>query len=244
MRNLFALFVVAGCYSPEITSGGLACNSTLADTECPDGYTCQVNACTHSLSPQLKSMGADGCCVKISTSGNDLPEVDITKTGPPYSGAHTDPGLNTPMDCPDINLEANDGPLSASEFTPVPDAPSPPKIVKLSICPAGPAPWSGKHDVDLFKVDNTTGPSSLTLMAEAFYDISKGDLDVGIFTYDGHQMNSLSQDGSAVTNGCAAAAIANGVYYVAVTGANNVDSNTYELLIRSFTKAQTCPTSP
>jgi hypothetical protein len=57
-------------------------------------------------------------------------------------------------------------------------------------------------------------------------------------------MNSLSQDGTAVTNGCAAAAIANGVYYVAVVGANNVDSNTYELLIRSFTKAQSCPTTP
>jgi hypothetical protein len=244
MRNFLVLFVVSGCYNPDISSGGLACNSTLADTECPDGYTCQIGACTHSLSPQLKSMGANGCCVKVPTGDNDLPTIEITKSGPPYSGVHTDPGLNSATDCPDVGLESNDGPQQAVGFPgggPVPDMPTA-KIVKMAICPAGNAPWSGRHDVDVFSIDNTAGPSTLTLMAEVFYDISMGDLDVGIFTYDGHQMNSLSQDGTAVSNGCAAANISNGIYYVAVTGANNVDSNRYELLIRSFAAAKSCPT--
>jgi hypothetical protein len=71
-----------------------------------------------------------------------------------------------------------------------------------------------------------------------FYDISFGDLDIGILDEQG---NVLSEDGTAVANGCAVAAIGNGVYYVVVTGANNVDSNRYELLIRSFTTPQTCP---
>jgi hypothetical protein len=244
MRTFLALFLAAGCYNPEITSGGFACNSTLADTQCPDGYSCQIGACVNPLGQDAKDNGADGCCVKVSTSSSDLPVVEIPKSGPPYTGAHSDPGLNTPADCADSGLEPNDGPEPNGHplaFNPVPDMPSA-KIIKLSICPGGNSPVTGRHDVDFFKVDNTTGPSSLTLMAQVFYDISMGDLDIGIFTYDGHQLNSLSVDGTAVTNGCAAAAISNGIYYVVVAGANNVDSNRYELLIRSFAQAQTCPT--
>ena len=76
-------------------------------------------------------------------------------------------------------------------------------------------------------------------MAQVFYDISMGDLDVGI--YDS-QMKQLVVDGTAVTNACAAAAISNGIYYVVVAGANNIDVNSYDILIRSFSMAKTCPT--
>ena len=157
--------------------------------------------------------------------------------------------LNTAADCPDAqppasSLEPNDGPSSSVNVPMlVPDAPTA-KIIKLAICPTGPAPWSGKHDVDFFRVDNSTGPASLTLMAQAFYDISYGDLDIGI--YDGN-MNQLVVDGTAVTNACAAASITNqtptssGIYYVVVAGANNVDVNKYELLIRTFAKSMPCP---
>ena len=55
-------------------------------------------------------------------------------------------------------------------------------------------------------------------------------------------MNPLSLDGTAVTNGCAAAVITNSVFYVVVTGANNVDVNRYELLIRLFSSPTACPT--
>jgi hypothetical protein len=237
---LFPLVAAAGCYAPDVTSGGFACNSSLNDVQCPDGYSCQVGACAHTLSDALKAQGADGCCVKATGDTQDLPMVNIPKSGPPYSGAHTDPGLKTAADCPDSGLEPNDGPLQALGFLPTPDAPTS-KIIKLSICPEGNSPATGRHDVDFFKVDNTPGASSLTLMAEIFYDVSQGDLDVGIFTWDGHSLSSLSVDGTAATNGCAAAAISNGVYYVVVAGANNVDVNKYELLIRSFAKPQTCP---
>jgi hypothetical protein len=242
MRTLVALFLASGCYNPEIVSGGFACSSAGGTEQCPDGFVCQPGACVGSPLP----MGADGCCVKTTGSGGELPLVEIPKSGPPYSGAHTDPGLTDPSMCPDSGLEPNDGPDPVGHplaFTPVPDMPTA-KIIKLSICPSGNNPLTGRHDVDFFKVDNSNGPSSLTLMAQVFYDISMGDLDIGIYTYDGKELHSLSVDGTAVTNGCTAAAISNGVYYVVVAGANNVDVNRYELLIRSFAAAQQCPSTP
>jgi hypothetical protein len=246
MRNLLALVLAAGCYNPDITSGGFACNSMATDSQCPDGYSCQVGACINPLGSDVRGKGADGCCVKVTGNTSDLPMVMIPKTGAPYSGAHTDPGLNTPTDCPDADLEPNDGPDPNGQPLKLPpltaDMPTP-KIVKLSICPVGNSPATGRHDVDFFKLDNTGGPS-LTLMAQVFYDISMGDLDIGIFTYDGHQLNSLSVDGTAVTNGCAAAAIQDGIYYVVVAGANNVDVNRYELLVRTFSAAMSCPATP
>jgi len=62
------------------------------------------------------------------------------KTGPPYTGGHTDPGLNDATQCPDAILEPNDGPdpggPPARRFTPTPDTPTA-KIIKLAICPTG-----------------------------------------------------------------------------------------------------------
>jgi hypothetical protein len=239
MRTSFALVLavsfVGGCYAPEIVSGGFAC-ATQGTDQCPEGFACQIGACVGRPLPT----GADGCCVKTTGGGGDLPKIEIPKSGPPYSGAHTDPGLDNAADCPDANLEPNDGPDPNGHplaFTPAPDMPTA-KIIKLAICPSGNNPLTGRHDVDFFKIDNTTGPSTLSLMAEAFYDISMGDLDLGI--YDA-QMNPLSVDGTSVSNGCASAAIQQGVYYVVVGGANNIDVNRYELLIRSFANPKTCP---
>jgi hypothetical protein len=218
---LLSLALVAGCYNPDIPDNGFACHN---DPSCPSGFSCQ-----------------GGFCVKSAGGGPGLPQIMIPKSGAPYSGPHTDPMLDDASACPDANLEPNDGPDPNGHplaFTPMPDQQTA-KIIKLAICPTGNNPLTGKHDVDFFKVDNSTGPSSLTLMAEAFYDISKGDLDIGI--YDA-QLNPLSVDGTAVTNGCTSAAITNQVYYVVVAGANNVDVNTYELLIRSFSMPKTCPT--
>jgi hypothetical protein len=110
MRNLLALVLAAGCYNPDITSGGFACNSTATTTQCPENFSCQVGACINPLSSDDRAKGADGCCVKLTGNSSDLPIVMIPKTGAPYSGAHTDPGLNTPSDCPDSDLEPNDGP--------------------------------------------------------------------------------------------------------------------------------------
>src|SRR5581483_9981769 len=100
-----------------------------------------------------------------------------------------------------------------------------------SICPTGPRPETGQHDVDFYEVDTTTlSTSSLTMMAEIFYDVSFGDLDVGIF--DSNLMR-IASDGSAVTNGCTAATIpapsmsmpSMNKFYVLVVGANNQDVN-------------------
>jgi hypothetical protein len=218
----FCLAAVAGCYNPEIPNNGFTCKN---DPTCPDGYSC-----------------VGGYCVKSGGSPTTAMAIMIPKTGAPYSGSKLDPMLDTAAACPDANLEPNDGPEPGGHplaFTPMPDMPTA-KIVKLAICPTGPSPWTGTrlHDVDFFKVDNTTGPSSLSLMAQVFYDIAYGDLDIAIFDAG---MHLLSADGTAVTNGCTAAMIGQGVYYVVVGGANNTDVNRYELLIRTFAAAHTCP---
>jgi hypothetical protein len=163
--------------------------------------------------------------------------LSIPKSGPPYTGGHTDPGLNSLSDCPDANLEPDDSPSTALSFTPTPDMPTA-KIIKLAICPVGNNPATGQHDQDWYKVDLSGGPTGLTLEAEVFYDISLGDLDIAITDAAG---NIVVADGTAVANGCVAAQVTNNVFYVVVTGANNVDVAPYELLIRSFTTAQTCP---
>lgn len=53
----------------------------------------------------------------------------------------------------------------------------------------------------------------------------------------------LAADGTATSNGCAAADIAPGVYYVVVIGAGNVDVNHYSLRVRSFTTPTACPSA-
>ena len=77
------------------------------------------------------------------------------------------------------------------------------------------------------------------MMAELFYDVTYGDLDVGIFDSTGRLMAS---DGTAVGNGCAAATVTPGIYYVLVVGAGDVDTNRYDVRIRTFTGAKTCAT--
>src|SRR6187399_1817424 len=104
MRTLFALALVAGCYNPDIPDNGFSCHN---DPACPAGFSCQ-----------------GGFCVKSTGNGPSLPLIEIPKSGPPYSGPHTDPGLDDASQCPDVNLEPNDGPDPNGHplaFTPMPD---------------------------------------------------------------------------------------------------------------------------
>jgi hypothetical protein len=212
---------------------------------CNDCASCQVAAvqvaawCSGGPLPST-DLGTPSASTDLAGAMAASVTPTIPKTGAPYTGPQADPLLGDATQCPDANLEPNDGPAPDGHplaFTPTPDQPTP-KIVKLAICPTGNSPHTGKHDVDWFVVDNTTGPSSLTLMAEIFYDITYGDLDVAILD---SALHVLAVDGSAQTNGCAAALISQGRYYVVVAGANGVDSNRYEALIRTFSTAKSCP---
>jgi hypothetical protein len=223
-RALPFVLLLAGCHS-----GGL-------------DVTCHSALCNQNGSPvDLASSHVDllgGSLADLAMQSGSI-TLNIPKVGPPFSGAMTDPGLNDPSQCPDASVEPNDDAATALRFTPTPDMPQP-KIIKMAICPTGNSPFTGKHDVDVYRIDNSTGPASLTLRAEIFYDISMGDLDVGILD---SSLNVLSVDGTAVSNGCAAAAIGQNLFYVVVVGANNIDSNRYEILLESFTTPQTCPTT-
>jgi len=236
-RALVATVALAGCHS-----GGL-------DITCSSKQCSQAPADLAQSSLDLRG-GSLPDLAGVDLAG-ELPSPDlagvfgslnltIPKTGAPFSGTMTDPGLNDASQCPDVNLEPDDDLVSALNAPALTPDQANAKIIKLAICPTGNNPLTGHHDIDVFKVDNSTGPSSLTLQAEIFYDISMGDLDVAILDGSG---NVLSEDGTAVTNGCAAAAIGSGVFYVVVVGANNLGVNNYQLLIRSFTTPQTCPTT-
>jgi hypothetical protein len=223
---LSAATLIASCYNPDIMDGGYRCFPPPASDPnrpvCPDGYSCVQNLCVKSA------------------SGGSM-SLSIMKSGPPYTGMHIDPGLNDPNMCPDAALEPNDSPTTAIEFEAPLDAMNP-RITKMAICPTGNNPLTGSHDVDYFKI-NTAGAavSQMTLKAELFYDISYGDLDIGIFDKNGR---SLSTDGTAVSNGCVSALVGADTYYVVVTGANNMDSNRYDLRIRTFTSTSvTCSSS-
>jgi hypothetical protein len=218
MRFTLPFALILGCYNPTIPDNGFSC---MKDPTCPEGFSCLGGFCVKS------TMGG---------GGQSWPVINIPKSGAPYAGPKTDPMLNDINACPDASLEPNDSPATALGFTPTPDAQTA-AIVKLAICPTGNSPFTGQHDVDFFKVDNTSGPASLSLVAKATYDITFGDLDLGIFDSN---LNPMSLDGTAVANACAAASISNGVYYVIVVGANNVDVNNYSLLIRSFAKPTSC----
>jgi hypothetical protein len=224
---LASLALVAGCYNPALGPLGFYCHPD-DNPACPDGAMC-------------KQVGNDFRCVNTSGGVGDLGIMSglIPKTGAPYTGLRNDPGLADVMSCPDTGLEPNDGDKSpVSAPAPTPDTATP-KVTKMSICPKGNRPDTGAHDIDYFKVDTTTfTPATLTLMAEVFYDITYGDLDVGIFDSTGRLMSS---DGSSTTNGCTAASITQGIYYVVVVGANNMDVNRYDLRIRSFSMSRTCP---
>jgi hypothetical protein len=163
----------------------------------------------------------------------------VEKTGPVYMGQHTDPGLATTGDCPDESLEPNDG-ATLPDGKPVlvmapPDVVTA-KLTKMSICPKGPNPATKRHDVDYFRVD--VGAGVATVMAEVFYDITYGDLDVAVLDAGG---TVLGSDGTATTDACATGAVAGaGTYFVVVVGANDVDVNRYDLRVRTLSKIATC----
>jgi hypothetical protein len=217
LASLLAIvFVQTGCYHPKVVSGGFACDPS-NNPACPDGYICVDNRCV-----------------------NGTPPVLVAKTGMAYSGQHTDPGLNTTADCPDESLEPNDGP-TLPDGKPVivmatPDATNTPKLTKMAICPKGPNPTTMRHDVDFFRID--VGANVATIMAEVFYDITYGDLDVAILDAGGTQLGS---DGTAVSNACATAPVTTaGTYFVVVVGANDFDVNRYDLKITTYTKITSC----
>ena len=76
-----------------------------------------------------------------------------------------------------------------------PDATNTPKLTKMAICPKGANPTTKRHDVDYFRID--VGAGVATVMAELFYDITYGDLDVAVLDAGGTMLGS---DGTAVTN--------------------------------------------
>lgn len=214
-----SLLLVAGCFSPKVVSGGFSCNPD-DNPACPDGYICVDNRCV-----------------------NGTPPVRVEKTGPAYMGQHTDPGLATTADCSDESLEPNDG-ATLPDGKPVlvmapPDVVTA-KLTKMAICPKGanPAAPTGRHDVDYFRVD--VGTNAATVMAEVFYDITYGDLDVAILDAGGTVVGS---DGTAVSNACATAPVMGaGTYFIVVVGANDVDVNSYDLRVRTFSKITSCAT--
>jgi len=155
--------------------------------------------------------------------------IDIPKSGPAYTGTVNDPKLSQASDCPDSQLEPNDAlddakdfPLSVDSYTP--------KLVRLAICPFG------NNDVDVFRI--AVASSGATLMAEIFYDISYGDLDVAILDDTGA---IVASDGTSVSNGCATTTTAVAVYYVVVTGANHSAVNRYNAHFRLLSTPLACP---
>jgi hypothetical protein len=211
-----ALALFGGCYNPSIKNGGFTCSPGDNPPVCPDGFHCD----------------STGSCV--SGSGAAL-ALSIPKGGAVYQGNHLDPMLDDPAGCPDKSLEPNDTPSTAVTGVMAPPDVLNPKLINLAICPKGNNPFTQQHDVDFYQVDLTSAPSSaLTLKAELFYDIQYGDLDLGIFDASGHP---IATDGSAVSNGCVVTAVGAAKYYVVVVGANNTDSNRYELRVRTFTMA-------
>jgi hypothetical protein len=230
---LTATLLACGCYTPNLGPVGFYCHPEDSPS-CPDGYSC-------------KMIGSDFRCVASASDAGLSSSSLIPKTGAPYSGPHNDPMLSSLSSCPDYSsdptasLEPNDDTAHAVDLAanpPIPDMPTP-KLVHLAICPTGPNPATGNHDVDYYKIDTTSfGQPTLSMMAEIFYDITYGDIDVGIFDSTGRM---LAGDGSAVTNGCVAASVGSGVYYVVVVGANNMDVNRYDVRIRTFTASHQCP---
>ena len=106
----------------------------------------------------------------------------------------------------------------------------------MAICPKGARPQTKRHDVDYFRLD--VGGGVATVMAELFYDITYGDLDVGILDPGGALVAS---DGTGQSNACATAPVAApGTDFVVVVGANDVDVNRYDLRVRTFSKSTAC----
>jgi hypothetical protein len=216
--SLAALGLAAGCFKPDYASPGFYCHPE-DNPACPDGQAC-----------------IGGRCIGGGDAGTNSGNGIVPKTSS-YTGVHMDPGLAIdPSMCSDYPLEPNNDiahavPSVVEQLMVVPDkgggtlgtAAKP-----LAICP------SGSKDVDYYQIDV---PQSVTLVVDILYDIKYGDLDVGIFGPDG----SLVQgDGSAVSNGCVAAPVTTGTYFVGVGGANDVDVNRYTMRVRFYTQPTTC----
>jgi hypothetical protein len=218
-----------GCYRPNIADNGFKCHADEDYPPCPEGYDCIGGFCHKRM--------------QVSRSCSDvfMAQTQIAKTAH-YSGDHQDPGLGDQSMCPDNSLEPNDGPDEnncAVAIQAPPDVMTS-KLTHMAICPRGVTQATGAHDVDYFRVD-TSGASdggALTLKADIFYDIKYGDLDVGIFDSNGRL---LAADGSAMTDGCAAASVSAGVYYVVVVGAGATDTNNYDIRIRTYSTPVICP---
>jgi hypothetical protein len=219
VRSLLAASaaLLVGCFNPQIKNGGFACDTSNA-TPCPSGFSCVAGKC-------------------ISATGGNANVLTVAKMGI-YSGLRLDPMLTSPSDCPDAKLEPNDGP-GAPPFGPpiglaiTPDQPTP-NVQQMAICPKGNNPATGQHDVDWFQVPVT---SPMTLVAQAFYDVAYGDLDLAIVDGTG---NIVASDGTAVSNACASASLNPGTYYVVVVGAMNEDVNRYALNVRAYSTAASC----
>ena len=207
------------CYDPSFGSPGFYCH-TDDSPACPDGQSCVNGRC-------------------IGGGAFDMAGGIVPKTGS-YSGPTLDPGLSDGAKCPDIALEPNDSIANAipslnTSLNLVVDANSP-KLQNLAICPTGNNPKANGHDSDYYEFDVST---PVYVLVEINYDVKYGDLDVGIFSADG---TLVAYDGSATSNGCIAppSQLPAGKYYVGIGGANNKDSNRYDLRIRFFSMAKTC----
>jgi hypothetical protein len=218
MRSLALLSLLAGaCYNPDFGSTGtmgLFCHPDDSPA-CPDGSACM-------------QQGNDYRCVTTTTgtssNNNNIPTIPKTTTSTPTSNAM----LDTTADCPDTALEPNDNLSQARQFSITPDSASTPKLVRLAICP------KGSGDVDVFAIPVPS--SGLTMMAELFYEVSYGDLDVAILDNNG---NMVSYDGSSTSNACTTASVSAGTYYVAIQGANG-QVNRYDARIRLFSSPHPC----
>lgn len=230
---LASAVLVAGCYNPDNGAVGYYCHPD-DNPACPDGTSCKpfMNPMTHTTENRCLAAGG-GPGSSYDMSGGLIPKTGV------FMGTHQNAMLMTAADCPDSSLEPNDSPDTALDApAPTPDTPTA-KITKMAICPNGPRPETGNHDVDYFRANTTSfTQSSLTMRVDVFYDIAYGDLDVGIFNADGQLLGS---DGSAVSNACATATVSPGIYYVIVVGANNTDVNRYDVRIRTYSSPQQCP---
>jgi hypothetical protein len=215
---LVAALLASGCYDPHLRSGGFACDP-VDQPACPAGQVCVDGRCAAPDAPP--------------------PPLHVAKTGAAYMGQRVDPGLTSASDCPAASLEPDDGTGGvAGQPVVVPAAPdaTTAKLTNLAICPTGPNAATGAHDVDWYRVDATAG-GAVSLVAEVFYEITYGDLDVAIVDANG---THLAEDGTAQSNACAAATIGPGVYYVVVVGAGDTDVNHYELRVRTYSKPTGC----
>ena len=217
----FAAFAAgqSACFNPEYASPGYACNEAAGQT-CPDSQVCIAGHC----------VGGSG------GGGFDMGLGIVPKSGM-YTGQHIDPGLNIDSaKCTDSPLEPNNDiahavPGLTQQLNLVPDQPSQAlgnDMNPLVICP------QGTKDLDYYQID---AAQSLSAVVQITYDVKYGDLDVGIFRADG---TLVAGDGTAVSNGCVAATLPAGSYFVGVGGANNTDVNRYTMRIRYYSQPKTC----